>query len=77
MWKHLNSGDNVSVGDKIRFIETPAKTADAYTVVKAEQHYFQVMPELEKEAAERSFLMRIVRYFEIGYYLKLEIWIDS
>jgi hypothetical protein len=79
MWKHLKSGDHVSVGDKIRFIGAYLRNQqDAYTVIKADQHYFQVIPAVEKQnIPEQSLRARIVKYFEIGYNLKLEIWIDE
>lgn len=76
MWKHLNTGENVSVGDKIRLIGNPVNSAHEYTVVKAEQHYFQISPVSESELQQQNFLVKIVRYFEIGYYMKVEIWID-
>jgi hypothetical protein len=77
MWKRLNSGDNVCVGDKVRFIRAvPGDWQDAYTVIKTEQHYFQVVPGTEKSFDDSSFRAKIVKYFEIGHNMMLEIWQD-
>ncbi len=74
MWKPLNFGENVSVGDTIRFIGTyPGKPKDPYTVVKTESHYFQIIPASERDAND-ELRRKVVKYYEIGYYLKVEVW---
>lgn len=63
----------MSVGDTIRFTGTyPGKTKDPFTVVKTEPHYFQITPNDENELSDRR--RRVVKYYEIGYYLKVEVW---
>jgi hypothetical protein len=78
MWKLLTTGESVSVGDQIRFLGTYAgKKQDPYTVVKTEQHYFQVLQATDRTpVAETKLFTKVIKYFEIGYYHKLEIWID-
>jgi hypothetical protein len=72
MWTPLRSGDNVTVGDTIRFIGTyPGK--DPYKVVQAESHYFQIMPAGEDGPVHEQ-RRKVVKYYEIGYYLRIEIW---
>ncbi|MGE5521519.1 MAG: hypothetical protein ACM3VS_16455 [Candidatus Dadabacteria bacterium] len=76
MWKQLNHWDSVSVGDKIRFRGTyPGNPEDAYTVVQTEAHYFQILPAVEKAADEMR--RKVVKYFEIGTYLKVEVWASN
>lgn len=74
MWRPLNTGELVTVGDKIRFINTyPGKPKDPFKVVKTESHYFQIVPAgtARSEDERRS---KVVKYYEIGYYLKVEVW---
>jgi hypothetical protein len=76
MWKPLSQSESVSVGDRIRFRGTyPGNPEDAYTVVKTEAHYFQILPAVEKAADEMR--RKVVKYFEIGTYFKVEIWMNS
>ncbi|MGV3527702.1 MAG: hypothetical protein ACO1OO_02315 [Flavisolibacter sp.] len=73
MWTPLNAGENVSVGDKVRFIGTyPGHPRDPFTVVKTESHYFQIAPDEENRSADRR--RKVIKYYEIGYYLKVEVW---
>jgi hypothetical protein len=73
MWKPLHAGDYVAVGDTIRFRGTyPGKPDDPFTVVKTDPHYFQIIPAAEDPAAELR--RKVVRYYEIDYYLEVEVW---
>jgi len=79
MWKSLNQGENVSIGDIIRHISSHAVSAfgeKAWQVVRSELHYFEIAPKKEEqpeEAPER----RIIKYIDIGYHLGLEVWLDQ
>lgn len=73
MWRNLQTGEMVSVGDIIRFTSIyPGRFKDPFTVVKAEPHYFQIAPNDDNETDDRR--KRVVKYYEIGYYLKVEVW---
>jgi len=77
MWKPLLAGQPVCAGDRIRFSDKAAPLTvheKTFTVVKTDQHYFQLAP--PDEEPDRSWRMKIVKYFEVDYYYKLEIWID-
>lgn len=78
MWKALNPGENVSLGDLIRHITPHAITAfgeKAYEVVRTELHYFEIMmrPAKPEQEPER----KIIRYIDVGYHLGLEVWFDQ
>ena len=73
MWTTLKTTDNVAVGDKIRFLGTfPGKPQEPYTVVKSESHYFQILPEVEYSTIETR--RKVVKYHDLGYYLKVAVW---
>lgn len=77
MWKPLHAGQPVTAGDRIRFSDKAAPLPvdeRTFTVVKTDQHYFQLAPPEEEPDLTRR--MKIVKYYEVGYYYKLEIWID-
>ncbi len=77
MWKSLNPGDSVSLGDIIRHISPHAISAfgeRVYQVVKTEMHYFEIM--MQPDRAEQEPERKIIRYFDIGYHLGLEVWLD-
>ncbi|MGE5521518.1 MAG: hypothetical protein ACM3VS_16450 [Candidatus Dadabacteria bacterium] len=74
MWKPLNPFEIVSVGDTIRFADKyPGNTEDSYKVVKSDAHYFQVQP----EGALDSMMSKFVKYFEVGTYFNVEVWMKS
>jgi hypothetical protein len=78
MWKALNPGDSVSLGDLIRHITPMAITAfgeKAYEVVRTELHYFEIMMRSAKSEQETE--RKIIRYSDIGYHLGLEVWLDQ
>ncbi|HVK96503.1 MAG TPA: hypothetical protein VM368_01745 [Flavisolibacter sp.] len=80
MWKLLNSNERVLLGDKIRFFtkQTHSGTTDVYTVIKTEQHFFQIMSAVQKEDdSAYNTIVKIVKYFDVGYYFKLEIWDEA
>ena len=64
MWKSLNPGEMVSLGDVIRHISSHAVSAfgeKAYEIVRNE-------PQKDR---------RIIKYIDIGYHLGLEVWLDQ
>jgi hypothetical protein len=78
MWTPLNYGQDVCVGDKIRY-NNQALTdhQKVYEVEKTDQYYFVIAPEGGTEAAYlRSQQKKVVRHFDVEYYLALERWTD-
>ena len=77
MWKSLANTQRVFQGDKIRFNNSPRElSADTlFQVVKADEHYFEVLPiSAECDTFEHFLSKKIVKYFDIGYYVQVEIW---
>jgi hypothetical protein len=76
MWKHLHPGQNVRLGDQLRYVEKSVlHTEDIFKVVKTEQHYFQIVTEVKDRHLKENYQpTRIIRYFEIGYNVELEVW---
>jgi hypothetical protein len=74
MWKPLDSMQTVYPGDVIRYVNPPQSIKETlYQVVKADQHYFEVIPAVQS-VSTRVLANKVVRYFDIGYYLRLEVW---
>jgi hypothetical protein len=78
MWKTLTSTQKVNRGDKIRYLYPVAtKTESLFKVVKADEHYFEVLPATDDVDLPQSiFSKKIVRYFDIGYNVQIELWED-
>jgi hypothetical protein len=78
MWKPLSHTNKVNPGDKVRFSDNNSFVhgITLYQVVKAESHYFEIGPSEEKPGLGAS-LNKIVRYFDLGYNIKLEIWVAA
>jgi len=76
MWKSLAYTQRVIQGDKIRFNNSPREfsTDTLFQVVKADEHYFEVCPILQESDRLQDLARKIVRYFDIGYYIQIEIW---
>ncbi len=79
MWKHLHPGQNVCLGDQLRYVDKSVlHTENVFKVVKTEQHYFQIATDANDSRKPESHQpTRIVKYFEIGYNVELEVWTDS
>ena len=79
MWKSLNPGERVKLGDIIRHISSLSKSAfgeDNYEVVRSELHYFEIAPKRQRvNGKERE--IKIIRYIDIGYHLIVEVWLDQ
>lgn len=78
MWKTLNNGDKVTVGDALRFgsIGNPIRN-ELYRVVKADQHYFEIISQPQEKPAADPPSRKIVRYLDIGYNLLMDIWFGT
>jgi hypothetical protein len=78
MWQQLNPGQQVSLGDQLRYIESSVLyTRNIFKVVKTDKHYFEIVAELmDSSLTERYRPKRIVKYLDIGYIDNLEVWID-
>jgi len=77
MWKSLANTHRVFQGDKIRFNNAPRElsTGNLFQVVKTDEHYFEVCPITQEHDSLLDLLTKkIVRYFDIGYYVQIEIW---
>lgn len=76
MWKHLHPGQNVCLGDQLRYIDKSVlRTENIFKVIKAEQHYFQIVSDGKDHLpTEKYQSTRIIRYFDIGYNVELEVW---
>lgn len=80
MWKSLAFPQRVFQGDKIRFNNSPREVNPdtLFQVVKADEHYFEVLPIAPECDSFQDFLAKkIVRYFDIGYYVQVEIWSEG
>ncbi len=81
MWKSLNPGESVSLGDIIRHISPHAISAFGerlYKVVRAELHYFEISPKPDHpEPDHLTSDRRIIKYTDIGYHLGLEVWLEQ
>ena len=78
MWAVLQPGQDVQAGDLLRFTNfysTLLNDDNLFEVVKTEQHYFEIITAQQKEKLKESFIGRkIIKYFDIGYHICLEIW---
>jgi hypothetical protein len=76
MWKSLANTQRVFQGDKIRFNNSPREfnTDTLFQVVKTDEHYFEVLPIAPESDTLHNLAKKIVRYFDIGYYIQIEIW---
>lgn len=79
MWKTLTSSQSVRPGDKIRYIDGPAVVNNdtLFRVVRTDQHYFEILRDAPSPDALHDLSKKVVRYFDIGYTITLEVWRDS
>lgn len=78
MWKILTTTQRVNNGDKIRYLQPAVKKAETlFQVVRTDEHYFEVLPVLDNaDLSQSTFSKKIVRYFDIGYNIQIEVWED-
>jgi hypothetical protein len=79
MWKTLTSTQKINQGDKIRFIDR-RNTEDveaSFIVVRTDAHYFEILPVVgDLEILPKDFRKKVVRYFDIGYSIQIEVWTE-
>jgi hypothetical protein len=76
MWKALNHGDNVSVGDNIRYRSKSNQPLEGeiYLVVKTDQHYFEIVKKADNDDDSEPPARKVVRLIDVGYNVLLERW---
>jgi hypothetical protein len=81
MWKPLSAVDEVTPGDLVRYMHAElilqkVPEDSLYEVVKAERHYFEIIPKKENERllVSGSSERKIIKYIDLGYYVSLEVW---
>jgi len=74
MWKPLAHTYKANIGDKVRFADSNSFVSKeiTYEVVKTERHYFEISPALQPMQMNK--LKKVIRYFDLGYNIGLEIW---
>lgn len=78
MWKTLNYGQSVCIGDRVRYTNKAlADNQKVYKVEKTDQYYFVISPEGAETAYYKQPAKKIVRHFDIEYYIALELWTDT
>jgi hypothetical protein len=77
MWKQLDSGEIVQMGDIVRYrpgLPHPAALDKmVFDVIKADQHYFVVAMKDDVESGDNH-ARTIIKYIDVGYNINLEIW---
>lgn len=79
MWKSLSLTQKVYQGDKIRLHHATREgitPAYLFQVVKADEHYFEVLPIAADRETILDLTKKVVRYFDIGYYIQIEVWAE-
>lgn len=78
MWKALNHGDNVSVGDNIRYRSKSNQPLEGeiYLVVKTDQHYFEIVKKADNCDVSEPPARKVVRLIDVGYNILLERWAE-
>lgn len=79
MWKHLTSTQRVNRGDKLRFhLPYDEKKEFLFKVVKTDEHYFEILPVVEEiDSLQSHSSKKIVRYFDLGYNIQIDVWDES
>jgi hypothetical protein len=79
MWKPLAHTYKANIGDKVRFADSNSFVSKevTYEVVKTERHYFEISPSSHQRAIQLNRMKRVIRYFDLGYNIGLEIWIST
>ena len=77
MWKALNHGEMVSVGDTLRYRSNSNNQpleGETYLVVKSDQHYFEIIKERDDSDVPEPPRRKAVRYLDVGYNVLIERW---
>lgn len=79
MWKAINHGEGVSVGDTLRYrskSNSQPLEGDTFIVVKTDQHYFEIVLKTDHSSELEPPRRKVVRYLDIGYNVLLERWAE-
>ncbi|MBO9203055.1 MULTISPECIES: hypothetical protein [Niastella] len=79
MWEPLISPQILNQGNKIRFIDRHAvdDIQSSFIVVRTDAHYFEILPVVRDfEALPGDFRKKVVRFFDIGYGIQIEVWTE-
>jgi len=77
MWKTLNYGEKVTVGDTLRYRSNSNSLLpenETFVVARTDQHYFEIIQKTENTNGSGPPHRRVVRYMDIGYNVALERW---
>jgi hypothetical protein len=77
MWKAIAPAEKIIVGDTVRYQPSPSNLSyklQIYEVVKADQHYFEIIVKAVNDDNTKSTERRIIKHIDIGYHLGLEVW---
>lgn len=80
MWKTIQPGQPVFVGDTIRHQSTgqhQVPREEVYEVVKQEQHYFEIVLQTAGTPEPEDPRRKVIRYIDIGYHVHLEKWTET
>ena len=75
MWKTLNHGDKVSVGDTIRFrakSNSLPLQSEIYLVAKTDQHYFEIIKKADNPGESEPPHRLVVLLIDVVYNILLE-----
>lgn len=79
MWEPLTSPQMLNQGNKIRFMDRRSvdDIESSFIVVRKDAHYFEILPVVRDfETLPNDFRKKVVRFFDIGYSLQIEVWIE-
>jgi hypothetical protein len=77
MWIPLKHGEQVSLGDTLRYQSNSNSLLpvdEQYTVVRVDQHYFEIIQKNADKNAVEPPRRKVVRYLDIGYNVLVERW---
>jgi hypothetical protein len=80
MWKTINPGDNVTLGDTVRYQPSAYNLSykeKIYQVIKTDQHYFEIIVKPNEEDIGEYPARKIIKYMDIGYHVRVEVWMES
>jgi|KBSMisStandDraft_5_1062788.scaffolds.fasta_scaffold791916_1 hypothetical protein len=80
MWKTLNHGEKVSIGDILRYQSNSNRlltNEEQYLVVRTDQHYFEIVHKITNENTIDPSRRKAVRYLDIGYNILIERWSEQ
>jgi hypothetical protein len=80
MWKTVNPGDKIAIGDTVRYQPSDYHLSykeKIYQVVKTEQHYFEIIVKPDQQNISDNSSRRIIKYIDIGYHMGVEVWIEA